>query len=185
MKKLLGIKPLLAVLALAAFGCTSGNDSNGTPDYLGSWDSEIPQSASVSMAITDANGQPQTLTINGEITVSFDALDDGSVDLHFHFDSTDDPACIQYGFCSMDTMSYRQHEYLGRRFTQEGLRASLVRVTNEDTDTSSDGFMYVSENRLCVSYALLDMFQTYPDTQYSDPLAIYFDHCYVKNTSGL
>lgn len=177
-------KLIAVMLALNLLGCSASDTSS--PDYVGSWKSETPKNTSININAT-TNGQPQTITVNGKLNINFQASDDGSIARQYFFDYSGDPFCNQVGTgtCSLEPVLANQpnysHMYMGNRITQEGLLASLVTVTNEDNNTSIEGYIYGSnKDRLCLSYNLLDTLFMGQYANKSDPLALDFNHCFVR-----
>ena len=180
MHAFLGKRILSVILALATFGGTACNtESDTSAEYLGFWDLKTPTNGTISFNV-DNNGQSETLTVNGEIALSLEFFEDGTAEEHLKFTTIDQP-CDAQSPCVMNASVYYQHEYLGSEMTQEGLRASFIRISDESNSKSVDGYVYVSEGRLCFSNNLSAMMLVdSPNTQNSEPLALYFDNCFVK-----
>ena len=177
------IKLLLLTLALGLWACSGSDNGSGyKPDYVGVWTLETPVTSSISMIVSVANPdgstQPQTVTTTGETTINLEILDDGSATEHFQFTTSDFPSCSP---CTLnDTMGYL-YEPLGSQLTQEGLLASNVRFINQSVDDTIEGYAYVSNGRLCFSNNLSSALHVSGNSSSSDPLALFFDDCFVKS----
>ena len=179
MNKFFGNITLLSALTAFVSGCSSNNNGNYLPEYVGSWELETPVNASMNINVANSSsGTEAQVLVNGEMAAILEILHDGSVTEHIQFTTNDLLSCSP---CVVNAFVYRQQEYLGMQTTEEGLRASYVRLTDESDSNSQDGYVYVSEGRMCLSNNLFTMLLRMPDTQNVNPLALYFDNCFVTN----
>ncbi|KPJ88748.1 MAG: hypothetical protein AMJ53_16420, partial [Gammaproteobacteria bacterium SG8_11] len=150
---------------------------------LDSWISETPVEATMSVSVGDANGQSENVNVAGEMTVFLDFYDDGTLDLTFDFVSISPPACSSEQPCNVQStpIDAYVHQYVGKRIAPEGLEASYVKIVNETNSEYANGYAYVSEDRLCISRGLWDMLIVSDGSSASNPLAIDFARCFVRN----
>lgn len=169
---------------LIFLGCDSNNGNTTNSDYVDSWRLEAPIQSSVSTTTNGKNGQPETIDIDGEITVFLEFVKDGTINKMFDLVSINPPLCSSQEPCNLQITSSTEylHQYIGKRLSPEGLKASLVRIDNENTSNFVEGFIYVSNDRLCISNALWDFLIALDKHIDSDPLAIDFTRCFVPNT---
>jgi hypothetical protein len=169
----------LVAVTLAIIGCASSDSGTTSVEYVGTWGLETPLSASM-MYTTDLD--PNPVELNGAMSVTLGAMNDGVLSIAFRFESTDYP-CGATDPCGIDfaTGEFR-HQYLGAGTSPDGVEAASVRVSRVDPPQSSDGYVYVDGGRLCLSNNLWEIVAEGLRTGMSgaDPLAIDFVNCFSK-----
>jgi hypothetical protein len=130
----------------------------------------------------DINGQSTIVEMEGEMTVFLEFIKDGTVEINFDFVSINPPLCSSESPCNLlsAAIDSYEHQYVGNRVTLEGLDATYIRLENQTDLASVNGFAYVVENRLCISKGLWDFLITAEDSGSSDPLAMDFDRCLIR-----
>jgi hypothetical protein len=144
---------------------------------------DTPIQSSVSTTTNGKNGQSEIIDVDGEITVFLEFVKDGTINKMFELVSINPPLCSTQEPCNLRITSSTEylHHYIGKRLTPEGLKASLVRIDNENTSGSVEGYIYVSNDRLCISNGLWDFLIALDKNIDSDPFAIDFTRCFVPS----
>ena len=172
---------------LSVLACDSGgsNQESGV-DYLDSWKSEMPLETSVAWLVDVGNGQTDTIKTEGEVTVFLEFVDGGPINLTYDFISMSPPLCSPQAPCSMQSIPGDEllHQYIGKQLTPEGLRASYIKIITENSSDFAHGYVYVSEDRLCISNGLWDFFVIKNENSATDPMATDFTKCFVRNSQS-
>lgn len=167
---------------LILLGCDSEDGNTTDSDYVDSWRLETPIQSSVSTTINGKNGQSEVIDVDGEMTVFLEFVKDGTINMTFELVSINPPLCSSQEPCNLQftPSTEYQHQYIGTRLTPEGLKASFVRILNETNSDSTEGYIYLSEDRLCISNGLWDI-MIIDEKNNTDPLAIDFNKCFVRD----
>jgi hypothetical protein len=167
---------------LFLFGCDSEDHNETDPGYLDTWRLETPTQGTMSMTV-DLNGQPEVVDTEGDVTVFLEFAEDGTTNIMYEFVSINPPFCSSQDPCNIHASSSKEilHQYIGKRLTSEGLEAFFVRIVNETSSDSTEGYIYLSEDRLCISNGLWDFMIIINDNTNTDPQAIDFDKCFARN----
>lgn len=176
-----------ALILSFILSCDSGSGSSAAvANYQGSWESATPVETTVNVPADTINGQPDTVNIDGEMTVNLEFSDDGSLDILFHFTSSSPPLCDTNNPCHLQSTpgDVYTHLYLGNGVTPEGLEASRMKIVNEDNSQYAVGYAYVSDGRLCISNELWKFILPSHENSASDPLAIDFIECFIRKQSA-
>ena len=162
-------------------GCDS-DGSGAQVDYQDSWVSETPSESTMAISVNDSNGQSQTANTDGEMTLYVEFTDGGMLNVTYEFFSVSPPLCSLENPCTLQGSlgNTYEHRYLGKQVTPEGLVASYIRIVNGTDTNYADGYAYVSEDRLCMSYGLWQ-FLHLADEAANDPLATDFNRCFIQN----
>lgn len=172
-----------ALILQFILGCDSGSGGGeAAADYNGSWRLETPFDTTAPISTGVINGQPDTVNVDGVMTVNLDFIDDGSLDILFDFTSTNPPLCDTNSPCNMKSTpgNAYSHLYLGKGVTPEGLKASHMKIVNEDNSQYAVGYAYVTNGRLCISNDLWKFILPSHGNTASDPLAIDFNGCFIR-----